>query len=202
MKQYNLFGGIDEVELVDDEFKIIAMRCRTCKDKFEPKTFLQKNCFKNQECINAELELKKKLHSKLWNKEKKERKEALKTNSDYVRELQVVFNKFIRLRDKEKGCISCEKPLNTKFDAGHFYSTGSYPELRFNEDNVFGQCVHCNQHRHGNLIDYGLRLPLRIGEERINKLIELSNVPKKYTIDELKGLKVLYNLKIKQLENK
>jgi len=177
-------------------------RCKTCKDKFEPKVFLQKNCLKNDDCIKAELEIKKKIHNKSWNKEKKERKEALKTNSDYVRELQVVFNKFIRLRDKEKGCISCDKPLNTKFDAGHFYSTGSYPELRFNEDNVFGQCVFCNQHKHGNLIEYGLNLPKRIGLDKILELRKLINVPKKYTIDELKGLKVLYKLKIKQLENK
>jgi len=113
-----------------------------------------------------------------------------------------VFNKFIRLRDKEKGCISCDNPLNTKFDAGHFYSTGSYPELRFHEDNVFGQCVHCNQHRHGNLIEYGLNLPKRIGLDKILELRKLINVPKKYTIDELKGLKVLYKLKIKQLEKK
>ena len=201
MKQYNLFGGIDEVELIDDEFKIVTMpRCKTCREKFEPKTFNQKNCLENTECINAELELKKKLHSKSWNKEKKERKEKLKTNSDYVRELQVIFNKFIRTRDKDKGCISCEKPLNTKFDAGHFYSTGSYPELRFNEDNVFGQCVHCNQHRHGNLIEYGERLHTRIGLVKIVRLKELINIPKKYTIDELKGLKVMYRIKIKALE--
>ena len=146
--------------------------------------------------------LAEKKKAKQWNKEKKERKEALKTNSDYVRELQVVFNKFIRLRDKDEGCISCDKPLNTKYDAGHFYSTGSYPELRFNEDNVFGQCVHCNQHKHGALIEYGERLHTRIGLVKILRLKELINIPKKYTIDELKGLKVMYKLKIKQLEKK
>ena len=172
-------------------------RCKTCKDKFDPRVFLQKNCLKNTECINAELESKKKVATKSWNKEKKERKENLKTNSDYVRELQIVFNKFIRLRDKNEGCISCEKPLNTKFDAGHFYSTGSYPELRFND---FGQCVFCNQHKHGNLIEYGERLHTRIGLVKILRLKELINIPKKYTIEELKGLKVMYRLKIKQLE--
>jgi hypothetical protein len=176
------------------------MRCKTCKDNFDPKVFLQKNCLKKDECIKAELELKKKASKKAWNKEKKERKEKLKTNSDYVRELQVVFNKFIRLRDKDKGCISCGKSLNSKYDAGHFYSTGSYPELRFNEYNVFGQCVFCNQHNHGNLIAYGLRLPERIGTDKILELRKLANVPKKYTIEELKGLKVFYKLKIKQLE--
>ena len=96
-------------------------RCKTCREKFEPKTFNQKNCFKNQECINAELELKKKLHSKSWNKEKKERKEKLKTNSDYLKELQVIFNKWIRLRDQGLNCISCQKPAK-KENAGHYRS--------------------------------------------------------------------------------
>jgi len=175
-------------------------KCKTCKDKFEPKVFLQKNCLKKDECIKAELELKKKAYKKNWNKEKKQRKEALKTNSDYVRELQIIFNTFIRLRDKNKPCISCNKPLNSKFDAGHYYSTGSYPELRFNESNVHGQCVHCNQHKRGNLIEYGLNLPKRIGLDNVLELRKLANVPRKYTIEELKGLKVMYKLKIKNLK--
>ena len=175
-------------------------RCKTCKDKFDPKVFLQKNCLKKDECIKAELELKKKASKKNWKKEKAKRKEALKTNSDYVRELQVVFNTFIRERDKNKPCISCPKPLSSKFDAGHYYSTGSYPELRFNEDNVHGQCVHCNQHKRGNLIEYLEGLQTRIGLVKILKLKELANVPKKYTIEELKGLKVFYKLKIKNLK--
>jgi len=178
-------------------------KCKTCKDKFEPKVFLQKNCLKKDECIKAELELKKKAYKKSWNKEKKQRKEALKTNSDYVRELQKIFNTYIRERDKNKPCISCNKPLNSKFDAGHYYSTGSYPELRFHEDNVHGQCVHCNQHKRGNLIEYGLNLPKRIGLDNVLELRKLANVPRKYTIEELKGLKVFYKLKIKNLkENK
>jgi len=174
--------------------------CKQCKIKFEP----QYNKIQNVCSLSCAIELTNKRNNiaknKTWDKEKKKRKDALKTNSDYIRELQVIFNKFIRLRDKDKGCISCNKPLNTKFDAGHFYSTGSYPELRFNEDNVFGQCVHCNQHKHGNLIEYSLNLPKRTTKERFNKLSELSNTPRKYTIEELKGLKVFYKEKIKQLE--
>jgi hypothetical protein len=176
-------------------------KCKTCKDKFEPKVFLQKNCLKKDECIKAELELKKKASNKNWNKEKKQRKEALKTNSDYVRELQSIFNTYIRERDKNEPCISCPKPLSSKFDAGHYYSTGSYPELRFNEDNVHGQCVHCNQHKRGNLIEYLEGLHTRIGLVKILKLKELANVPRKYTIQELKGLKVFYKLKIKNLKD-
>ena len=42
------------------------------------------------DCINAEIELKR---SQKWKKEKKIRKEALKTKSDYLKEAQKWFNK-------------------------------------------------------------------------------------------------------------
>ena len=171
--------------------------CKFCKTKFEPiYSSVQMTC-----SISCSIDLTNLNSSKSWKKEKKKRKDALKTNSDYVRELQVVFNKYIRLRDKDQPCISSGRPLNTKYDAGHYFSTGSYPELRFHEDNVHGQSVHDNRDKHGNLIDYREGLIKRIGLERVNKLYELKNIPKKYTIEELKGLKVLYNLKIKRLND-
>ena len=173
--------------------------CKNCKDKFEP----QYNSVQSVCSFECSIELTKKnsekKRKKEWSREKKKRKEALKTNSDYVKELQVIFNKFIRLRDKDKGCISCNKPLNTKFDAGHFYSTGSYPELRFNEMNVHGQCVHCNQHKRGNLIEYQDGLEQRYSYGTIATLKALRNVPRKYTIIELKELKIYYRKEIKSL---
>ena len=48
----------------------------------------------------------------------------------------------IRLRDKHQPCISCGKPLEGKYDAGHFFQQQNN-RSRFNEDNVHGQCVHC-----------------------------------------------------------
>lgn len=179
------------------------LKCKSCKEPHSPFNSLDNWC-KKIDCQTKKalflLEKKKVQDQKDWSKEKKQRKEALKTTADYVRELQVIFNKFIRLRDKEKGCISCGKSLNTKFDAGHYFSTGSYPELRFHEDNVHGQCVHCNQHKRGNLIEYLEGLQTRIGLCKILELKKLANIPKKYSVEQLKGLKVMYKLKIKQLQ--
>lgn len=174
--------------------------CKMCKVKFEPQyNAVQPYC--DFECaLNHSKILKEKKKKKAWSKEKKERKDALKTNSDYVKELQVVFNKFIRLRDKDKGCISCNKPLTSKFDAGHFFSTGSYPELRFHEMNVHGQCVHCNQHKRGNLIEYADGLEQRYSYGVLATLKALKNTPKKYTILELKELKEYYKKKIAELK--
>lgn len=85
-----------------------------------------------------------------------------------------VFNAWIRKRDEGQPCISCGK--FTSLQAGHFYSAGSFSLLRFNEDNVNGQCLRCNYFLSGNLIEYRKNLLLKIGQERLDKLDMLSKV--------------------------
>lgn len=81
---------------------------------------------------------------------------------------QMVFNAWIRDRDKHLPCISCQKARVEQ--AGHYYAAGKYNHLRFNEDNVHGQCVRCNYYMHGNLIPYRDNLLAKIGQTRFNKL--------------------------------
>ena len=95
---------------------------------------------------------------------------------------QKPFNEFIRLRDASEPCISCGEmnpPMTTggQWDAGHFISRGSHPELAFDEDNCHKQCKSCNgaskynkakeatvsQHYEANLIK-------KIGQERVDRL--------------------------------
>tara|TARA_B100000287_G_scaffold9592_1_gene9641 strand:+ start:4584 stop:5006 length:423 start_codon:yes stop_codon:yes gene_type:complete len=78
------------------------------------------------------------------------------------------FNKFIRDRDKDKPCISCGK--HTTLQAGHFYSAGKHSSVRFNEDNVHGQCVSCNYFKSGDLLNYRTNLIEKIGVDRFEKL--------------------------------
>lgn len=134
----------------------------------------------------------------------KERKEALKTRNDWIKETQVAFNAYIRERDKDQACICCGKPLGESklgggFDCGHYRSTGSAPHLRFNEDNAHGQTKFCNRYRAGNAINYRFGLIKRIGLERVEAL-EADNEPRKWTIDELKELKQKYKDKLKELK--
>ena len=180
-------------------------KCKECKTKFEPKYFNQKYCMEEDECIKAFTDgVRKKAEEKKkkeWRKEKKEIKDSLKTASDYRKELQVIFNSFIRLRDVNKPCISCNRPLVNKYDAGHYFPSGSVPNLRYDEDNVHAQCVHCNRDKHGNLIEYGINLPDRIGIERLEQLKERRNEPLHLGIEEIKDLKLFYKQKIKLLED-
>lgn len=115
----------------------------------------------------------------------KQMKKDLITHKDYVQILQKVFNTYIRKRDKDKPCISCGKPLTGKYDAGHFFPT-TKQALRFDEDNVHGQCVQCNQHKHGNIANYANFLPKRIGWDRFEDLYAKSNAEFKVSIDWLK----------------
>ena len=86
------------------------------------------------------------------------------------KKLQLVFNSYIRKRDKNKRCISCgqRKPL----EAGHYYAVGGYDGLRFDEDNVHGECARCNRFDQSHLIGYGINLEKRIGADKIQKLHE------------------------------
>lgn len=160
------------------------MRCKNCKDKFTPKTFLQKHCMERPECVEIFVAEAK---AKQWKKQKAEMKKELMTLSDYSNALQVVFNKWIRKRDEGKMCISCGN-MTAKRDAGHFYSVGNYPSVRFDEDNVHSQCVHCNQFRGGNIHDYRVELYKKLGKEKFEALEKRAHKSRKYSIPEIKEM--------------
>jgi hypothetical protein len=181
-------------------------KCKECGGGFLPQRPLQYLC--SPICaINYTRKQTKKNIAKDWQKEKKERKTAMMTHSEWLKLLQVVFNTFIRERDKNENCISCNKSLigdnpqkPKKFDAGHFRSVGSNPQLRFNEDNVYGQCVHCNRDKHGNLLEYRKNLIEKIGIEKVEYL-ENCNESNKLSIPEIQEKIKYYKDKIKQLKN-
>ena len=81
--------------------------CKVCKTKFEPTyNSVQVTC--SYQCaIKYAQKQREKKEKKEWNKRKKVLKEKVKTKSDYLKEAQAIFNTYIRLRDENKGCISC-----------------------------------------------------------------------------------------------
>ena len=169
------------------------MRCKNCKDKFEPIRFNHKYCLKD-ECIRAFVAETK---EKMWKQTKFRMKTELKTTSDWMKEAQKVFNQYIRLRDKHKSCVSCESKLGSKYDAGHYFSSGGHKAVTFDEDNVHGQCVACNQYKHGNLLNYQIGIEKRIGAERLLQLHEKAHQTRKYSADELQEIIKIYKQKIK-----
>jgi hypothetical protein len=172
------------------------MRCKNCKQPFEPIKFLQKYCLKD-ECVRVWVDSEK---TKQWKKTKAKAKQDLMTLSDYLKLTQQVFNKWINLRDKGLPCISCDKPITGRVNASHFWNANNHYNVRFNEDNVHSSCITCNQFLSGNLLEYRTRLISKIGIERFNILEAESKETRKFTKDELKEIINIYKKKIKQLE--
>jgi len=172
-------------------------KCKVCSEKFKPRfSSLQATCL-NPDCI---IEYAKRVSEKQQKAEMKERKQRLITLAEWKRKLQTVFNKYIRLRDEKQGCISCGKPLRGKYDAGHFYSVGSTPNLRFDERNVHGQCVPCNQYKHGNLIAYREGLIQRIGLESFEQLEVDKTKELRLTIPQAQDLIAHYKNKVEYVQ--
>jgi hypothetical protein len=137
--------------------------------------------------------------------ETKVRKEKLKRLADWVADAQVIFNKYIRLRDVGLPCICCGRfpssdfRLGGDYDCGHYRSRGSAGHLRFHEDNAHAQLKQCNRWGAGRAVDYRIGLIQRIGLERVEAL-EANNIPHKWTVEELKEIIATYKRKIKELE--
>jgi hypothetical protein len=110
---------------------------------------------------------------------KSEKKElnALKAAHNTTKTL---VHEFIRERDKGKPCISCSGSWNKDFQAGHYYSASSFITLKYNFDNIHGQCQGCNLFAEGNFENYTLRLPERIGQDRFDELTHLAKIDKQF----------------------
>jgi hypothetical protein len=177
-------------------------RCKQCRkpasSRFGLHTFCDTECA-YQFAITAKEKLAAK-KQKEFNAETRRRKVALKSRSDWLKEAQTVFNKYIRLRDAELPCVSCGRFHEGQWHAGHYLSVGAHPELRFNELQVWKQCMPCNSHLSGNQVNYRIELIKRIGLDKVEWL-ESKHESLKLTIDEIKILIAEYKSKIKQLES-
>lgn len=134
----------------------------------------------------------------------KEKRDKLKTRGDWIKEAQVAFNRYVRLRDAGKPCICCGRPLEGGaigggFDAGHYRSVGSAPHLRFDERNVHGQTKQCNRYGAGRAVDYRIGLIARIGREAVEEL-EADQRPRKHSIDDLIEIRNTYRAKAKEID--
>lgn len=177
-------------------------KCRWCKNKFTPSNSMQIVC--GISCaVDRAKDIREKKNKLFTPESVKKARKQLKQLSDNdrptaLRKAQKACNAYIRKRDENLPCISCGRFHSGKYDAGHYRTVGSSPENRFNELNIHRQCSPCNTQLSGNLIPYRVNLIKKIGLEAV-ELIENSNKPKKYTLDEIKEIEQEYKLKLKEL---
>ena len=173
-------------------------KCRYCETLFYPIRTTAIVC--SYECAQL---LAKEKSDKQKDKEWKQRKAKMKSDlmslSDWLKIAQTHFNTYIRERDKNNVCISCQKPPLKK-NAGHFFNANNHYNIRFDEDNVHLQCEHCNTFLSGNLIFYRENLIKKIGIKSFEALENKARITRKFTISEVKEIIEIYKAKIKTLK--
>lgn len=140
---------------------------------------------------------------------RKAKRESFKTKAQWDKEAQSAFNRYIRIRDEGKECVSCGNPLLGKsnyltgsaIDASHYRSRGSASHLKFNVFNVHSSCTRCNRQLSGNAVEYRIRLIERIGLERVERL-ESDNEPRRFDIPYLQRIKSIFTRKARALEKR
>jgi hypothetical protein len=160
------------------------------------------------EVAKRDRERKERAAAKLDRADTAKRKEALKTRADWIAEVQVAVNAYVRARDiaAGHGCIDCGKPFEPSrpggsIDAGHYLSRGSAPHLRFDADrNIFAQRKNCNRPGGATREAFRAGVEARIGLAALEAL-ERDQMVQKWTIDDLKRLKAEYKRKLKELQN-
>lgn len=176
--------------------------CRQCKREFTPARPMQAVC--SPICAQRKARADRQLQERAERELTRKRREAIKTIADRIAEAQAACNAYIRARDAGKPCICCGKPMEPQkaggsMDAGHFRSRSSAPQLRFDEDNIFGQRKNCNRPGGTTYAAFRAGVVERIGEER-TAAVEAANHSHKWTHEELIEIRARYIAKRKALE--
>lgn len=183
----------------------MATKCKFCKQPASQKFGL--NYFCDTECAykQARATQAKKASKDACEQRKRDREKLrqLKTRSEWLKELQVIFNRFIRLRDSGFPCISCGAldDGSRQMQAGHYKTVGAHPALRFDESNTNSQCSRCNNFLSGNLLPYRVALIAKVGQAEVDRL-EGPHEPLKLTVTEIQSLIAEYKGKVKALAGK
>lgn len=117
--------------------------------------------------------------------------------------VRTICHNFVKKRDYKKPCISCGISFSDNFQAGHFYKAELYSNLKFDENNIHGQCQKCNLFKEGNESGYRAGLIQRYGIEFVNSLDEKAKHYKqntfKWDIEELENIREYYKEKLKNI---
>jgi len=123
-----------------------------------------------------------------------------KTYKKLIKELDAIYSKYIRKRDKGV-CFTCGKEApQKKMQAGHYISRRVL-SCRYYDKNVHCQCVACNIYKEGNKPAYALALQKKYGKGILEELDSLSHISIKYTRGKLSGMIFYYKEKYGE-ENK
>ncbi|MEH0863889.1 recombination protein NinG [Phytobacter diazotrophicus] len=204
--------------MVNNQKKRPRRKCKVCGDWFHPAFDNIRWCCPEHGAAYA-IRLREKEKAKATARKLKEKKEAdkadrqrlrerriaLKTKSQWRTEAQEAFNRYVRLRDAGKPCISCgrmpEQKLGGTMDCGHYRTRGAAAHLAFNLHNTAAQCVYCNRDRAGAQKAFELGLIERIGADRV-EVLNNNNTARKFDIPYFQRIKSIFTSRARQLEKR
>lgn len=175
------------------ETTAVARQCAACPQFFAPRSDTHAAC--SQRCAMRLVNAQKRVAAQ-DRRATRERLVELRPHSAWLNLAQRTFNAWVLIRDAGLPCVSCGRHHKGKFNAGHYIAAGDCEALRFDEFNVWAQCVPCNHKRHGDLVRFRAELTRRIGDAGVARLENLGP-DRAYSVDELKTIIALYRGKIR-----
>lgn len=186
--------------------------CKVCKTRFKPAAIYEWWCCEEHKIEYAVLVMKER-RKQNYDNEIKQRQERQKEDRKqlkvrrinaqpktyWIKQAQQAVNAFVRARDSNLPCVSCGTTSAAQWDAGHYRTTSAAPQFRFDPRQIQKQCSVCNQHKSGNIVPYRVELIKRIGIETV-EAIENNHERRRFSIEELKGIRDYYRLELKRLK--
>jgi hypothetical protein len=128
---------------------------------------------------------------------------AIKPRAKLLAEAQAAVNRYVRLRDAGRPCVSCDRPpsWDGQWHASHLRSVGAASAVRFNLWNIWRACSICNHHLSGNLAEYEPRLRALIGDAKVDWL-RAQNQRVTYDRDYLLRLRAVFTKKARRIESR
>ena len=145
-------------------------KCKSCRKKVNESEIIKvpAGVFCNHKCLQEYVRI---YYQEKSHKKTKKAKKALKTQRELLKAAQSAVNRYVRLRDQGRPCISCEKDLTgVSCDAGHYRSVGSAPHLRFYTLNINAQCKKCNHWLSGNVVEYRHGMIGIYGQKKVTEI--------------------------------
>lgn len=133
----------------------------------------------------------------------KQRKEKAKTTTEWEDECRKIVQKIARLRDRNDGCISCDKPATWQgqWHGSHYRSHGAASAVQFHLWNINKACWICNKLYSGRIDQYEPRLIAKIGQDKVDWL-KAQNQIVRHDVGYYKRFKAVMSKKLRRMEKR
>ena len=141
--------------------------------------------------------------AKVERAEIRKRKEAIKTIPALEDECRRIVQKIARIRDRNDGCISCDKPASWdgQWHGSHFRSHGAASAVQFHLWNINKACWICNKLYSGRIDQYEPRLVAKRGQEAVDWLKSQNQIVR-YSREYLVRFKKVMGKRLRRMEQR